>query len=97
MTDVLERAAEAIHEALGRDDFGSANEDERQEVLDIARALADKGLLLTGRTEWALTTETGAIIPCSERTALNGAARGHGTAQSRTFFTAPDPTPWRDV
>lgn len=35
----IERAAEAVHYALGRDDYGVANEDERKEVEDIARAV----------------------------------------------------------
>lgn len=41
-----EELAEALHYALGRDDWGAANEDERTEMLDATDALMAKGVRL---------------------------------------------------
>lgn len=36
--EAVERAAEAVHHARGLDDYGAANDDERDEAESIARA-----------------------------------------------------------
>jgi formaldehyde-activating enzyme involved in methanogenesis len=64
----------------------------------IAQALADAGLLPTGRTEWAWVTPGDVrITDLRMEKALSAAATRSGTAQCRTVYTAPDPTPWRDA
>lgn len=68
-----------------------------------AQALADAGLLPAGRTEWSWLTPGGSRIRAGysdvagEVDARNAVEMQGGTAQSRTHFTAPEPTPWRDA
>lgn len=56
ITEAREALAEALHYALRRDDWGAANDDERQEMLEAADALTAKGYTLpdaeTPTDEW---------------------------------------------
>lgn len=84
---VQQQVAEVLRPALTRHHAEAA-----------AQALADAGLLPTGRTEWAWVTPSGErIAPVTKEMAHRAVEEQGGTVQTRTVYTAPDPTPWRDA
>jgi hypothetical protein len=82
---VREVLAERIHAALGRDDFGAANDDERDEMFDVVDAV------FAELTDLGFTTRDDNFVDPTPWLTISGVRLSHATAPTRSGgITAAD-------